>query len=163
MLEAKPLKTEIKYTFETWGCEHLRAGLISTPNLLYLTMTEQVSNHKKNRKMMLHVLKFVPVMTKKTNFVVWVRERTIPNERQPLVGEVSANFHRRYHIASITDPYGSILGLLHRSRYFFFQVAPELYSRGWVDLVPDPLLLTKSGSAGNRIRTSGSVARNSDH
>jgi hypothetical protein len=29
--------------------------------------------------------------------------------------------------------------------------------------VPDPLLLRKSGSAGNRTRTSGSVARNSDH
>jgi hypothetical protein len=32
-----------------------------------------------------------------------------------------------------------------------------------VDTVPDPLLLRKSGSAGNRTRTSGSVARNSDH
>jgi hypothetical protein len=32
-----------------------------------------------------------------------------------------------------------------------------------VDPVPDKLLLRKSGSAGNRIRVSGSVARNSDH
>jgi hypothetical protein len=32
-----------------------------------------------------------------------------------------------------------------------------------VDPVPNPLLLRKSGSAGNRIRTSVSVARNSDH
>jgi hypothetical protein len=32
-----------------------------------------------------------------------------------------------------------------------------------VDPVPDPLLLRKSGSAGNRTRTSGSVARNSDY
>jgi hypothetical protein len=32
-----------------------------------------------------------------------------------------------------------------------------------VDPVPDPLLLRKSGSAGNRTRTSGSVARNSGH
>jgi hypothetical protein len=31
-----------------------------------------------------------------------------------------------------------------------------------VDPVPDPLLLTKSGSAGNLTRISGSVARNSD-
>jgi hypothetical protein len=29
--------------------------------------------------------------------------------------------------------------------------------------VPDPLLLRKSGSAGNRTQTSGSAARNSDH
>jgi hypothetical protein len=48
-------------------------------------------------------------------------------------------------------------------RYFFFQVAPKLYSRGRVDPVPDPLFLRKSGSAGNRARTSGTVARNSDH
>jgi hypothetical protein len=32
-----------------------------------------------------------------------------------------------------------------------------------VDPVPDPLLLRKSGSAGNRTRTSRSVARNPDH
>jgi hypothetical protein len=32
-----------------------------------------------------------------------------------------------------------------------------------VDPVPDPLLLRKSGSAANRTRTSGSVARNADH
>jgi hypothetical protein len=31
-----------------------------------------------------------------------------------------------------------------------------------VDPVPDPLLLRKSGSVGNRTRTSRSVARNSD-
>jgi hypothetical protein len=32
-----------------------------------------------------------------------------------------------------------------------------------VDPVPDPLLLRKSGIAGNRTRASGSVARNSGH
>ena len=35
---------------------------------------------------------------------------------------------------------------------FFIQVAPQLTSRGWVDPVPDPLLLRKSGSAGDRTR-----------
>jgi hypothetical protein len=30
--------------------------------------------------------------TKKLNSVAWVRERTVPTERPPLVGEVSANF-----------------------------------------------------------------------
>jgi hypothetical protein len=43
----------------------------------------------------------------------------------------------------------------------FYQVAPQLYSRGWVDPVPD--LLHFSGSAGNRTWASGSVAKNSDH
>jgi hypothetical protein len=66
-------------------------------------------------------------------------------------------------VVSVTDSYGLILGFLDRSRYFFFQAAPQLYSGGWVNPVPDPLLLRKSGSAGSRTRTSGSVARNSDH
>jgi hypothetical protein len=34
------------------------------------------------------------------------------------------------HVVSVTDPYGSIFGFLDRSRCFFFQVVPELYSRG---------------------------------
>jgi hypothetical protein len=66
------------------------------------------------------------------------------------------------HMVSVTNPYGRNLGFLYRSRYFFFQVAPQLYPRGCVDPVPDQLLLRKSGSARNRTRTSGSVARNSN-
>jgi hypothetical protein len=53
---------------------------------------------------------------------------------------------------STMDPYGRILDYLDRSRYFFFQIAPQLYSRGWVDPVPDPLLLRKYDSVGNRTR-----------
>jgi hypothetical protein len=34
-------------------------------------------------------------------------------------------------VISVIDPYGRILDFLEQSRYFFFQVAPELYSRGW--------------------------------
>jgi hypothetical protein len=67
-----------------------------------------------------------------------------------------------YHVDSAADPYGRNLGFLDRSRYFIFQVAPQLYSRAWVDPVPDSLLLRKSVSVGNRTRTSGCVARNSD-
>jgi hypothetical protein len=70
---------------------------------------------------------------------------------------------RACRVVSVTNPYGRILGLLERSRYSFIQVAPQLHSRGWVDPVPDPLLLSKSGGAGNRTRTFGCVARNSDH
>jgi hypothetical protein len=44
------------------------------------------------------------------------------------------------------------LSLPDRSRQCFFQVAPYLSLRGWVDLVPDPLLLRKSGSAENLTR-----------
>jgi hypothetical protein len=30
------------------------------------------------------------------------------------------------HVVRVIDPYGSILGFLDRSRYFFFQVAPHV-------------------------------------
>jgi hypothetical protein len=73
--------------------------------------------------------------------MVWVRERTIPTERQPLVGEVIANF------CGQRVPRGERDGsLLPYSRFFrqepllFYQVAPQLYSGGWVDPVSDPLL-----------------------
>jgi hypothetical protein len=65
-------------------------------------------------------------------------------------------------VVRTTYSYSRILGFIFQSCYFFFQVAPQLYSQGWVDTVPDPLL-RKSGSVGNQTQTSGSVARNSDH
>jgi hypothetical protein len=37
---------------------------------------------------------------------------------------------RGCRVVSATDPHGRILGFLDRSRYYFFQVAPQLYSRG---------------------------------
>jgi hypothetical protein len=89
--------------------------------------------------------------------MAWVSELTIPTERLLLVDEVSAN------VVSVTDLYIHILRFLDQSHYFSFQIAPKLYSRGWVDPIPDPLLLRKSGSTVNRTWTSGSVARNSDH
>jgi hypothetical protein len=55
------------------------------------------------------------------------------------------------------SPTAVISVFLDRSRYFFSQVSPQLYSRNCVYPVPDPLLLRKSGSAGNGTRTSGSV------
>jgi hypothetical protein len=89
--------------------------------------------------------------------MAWVHERTILTERPPLVGEVSKLVptfaDRGCHMVSVTDPYGSILGFLGRSRYVFFQIAPQLYSRGWVNPVPHSLILRRSGS------TSESVAK----
>jgi hypothetical protein len=54
------------------------------------------------------------------------------------------------HVVSVTDPYVHILGFLDMSRNLFFQVAAQLYARGGVDPVPDPLLLSKSSSSENR-------------
>jgi hypothetical protein len=58
---------------------------------------------------------------------------------------------RECRVVSALDPYGHILGFLDQSHYCFLQVA-QLYSRGWVDAVPDPLFLRRSGSAGSQTR-----------
>jgi hypothetical protein len=86
-----------------------------------------------------------------------------PNDRCLSSNLVPTFADRGWRVVSVTDPYSSILGFLDRSRYCFFQVAPQLYSQGWVDPVLDPLLIGKSGNAGSRSRASGSAAMNSDH
>jgi hypothetical protein len=92
----------------------------------------------------------------------WCQSKFQPSDRH-LSAKLLATFaDKECHVVSVTYPYGRILGFVDRSRYFF-QVAPQLFSRGWVDPVPDPKLFRKSGSAGNRTRASRSVARNSYH
>jgi hypothetical protein len=86
---------------------------------------EQCKGHKKN---------------KRTDSMVWVRERTIPTERPPLVGEVIANFCGQRVPRDQRD--GSLRPYSRVSRQeplLFYQVAPQLYPRGWVNPVPDPL------------------------
>jgi hypothetical protein len=45
---------------------------------------------------------------------------------------------RGCQVVSVMDPHSNILDFPDRSCYFFFQVAPRLYSRRWVD----PILLS---------------------
>jgi hypothetical protein len=84
-----------------------------------------------------------------------VRKRTISTERPPLVDEILVQTFVDRGVSRgqrSGTPTAVNFSFLDRSFYFFFQVAPRLCSWGWVDLVPDPLLLRKSGSAGNRTR-----------
>jgi hypothetical protein len=84
----------------------------------------------------------------KKNSVVLVRERTLPTEGPPLVGEVSAKFlDRGCHVVSVTYP------LRPYSR--FSRPEPLLFLPSSSSIV-----LTRLSSAGNRTETSGSVARN---
>jgi hypothetical protein len=96
--------------------------------------------------------------------VVLVRERTIPIERPPLVGEVSATFAdkgvTRHHRDGSIRPYCRIsrpepLVFLSSSSSVVLTRLSGPRSR--------PTTSRKICSAGNRTRTSGSVARNSDH
>jgi hypothetical protein len=64
------------------------------------------------------------ITTMKLNSVAKVRERTIPSERPPPVGEVSVTWSAQRIPTAVN------LCFLDRSRYFFIQVAPQLTSRG---------------------------------
>jgi hypothetical protein len=77
----------------------------------------------------------------KLNSVASVRERTNrPTDRCMSAKLVPTFADRGCHVVSLTDPYCRILVFLDRSRYFIFKVAPQLYLRGWVGSVPNPLL-----------------------
>jgi hypothetical protein len=91
---------------------------------------------------------------KRTPWPEFASELYRPSDRRLSEKLMPTFAHRGCHVVSVMDPYGRILDFLDRSRYVFFRSAPQLYSRGWVDLVPDPLLLRKSGY---RSRTPGSV------
>jgi hypothetical protein len=67
----------------------------------------------------------------KLNSVILVREQTMPTERLPLVAKlVPPSADTGSHVVSTTDSYSRVLESQDRSRYYFFQVAPQLYSRG---------------------------------
>ena len=73
----------------------------------------------------------------------------------PPVGEVSVNFCGWRGVTWSAQRVPTAVNLCFldlEPLLFFIQVAPQLTSRGWVDPVPDPLLLRKSGSAGDRTR-----------
>jgi hypothetical protein len=61
-------------------------------------------------------------------------------------------------VVSTTDIYGRILGFLDRSRYFFFQVAPQLTHEAEWTPFQTHYFSENLVSSGNQTRSSGSVA-----
>jgi hypothetical protein len=67
----------------------------------------------------------------KLNSVALVGERTMPTQRPPIVREVVPTFaDRGCCLSAQRIPPVVSLDFLYRSRYYFFQVAPQLSSRG---------------------------------
>jgi hypothetical protein len=87
---------------------------------------------------------------KQTNSMALVRKQQ-PTDRHLSANLVTTFADRGCRVVRETDPHGHILRFIDQSHYYIFQVAPQLYSRGWVDPVPDPLLLIKFGSNENWI------------
>jgi hypothetical protein len=76
---------------------------------------------------------------KKTPWPQSASELYRPSDRR-LSAKLVPTFLRIEGPRGVTNPYGRILDFLDWSRYYFFQVTPQLYSWGWVDPVPDTLL-----------------------
>jgi hypothetical protein len=72
-----------------------------------------------------------------------------PSDRRLSAKLVPTFADRGCQLVSVTFPYGRILRFLEQSRYSFLQVAPQLYSRGWVNPVLDLVLPRKPSSAEN--------------
>ena len=64
----------------------------------------------------------------KLNSVALIRERTIPTERPPPVGEVSANFCGIYgcHVVSATDPHGRLISLFWTGAATFYSSSSSI-------------------------------------
>jgi hypothetical protein len=72
------------------------------------------------------VLNWLSKERKKTPWLQSASELYLPSDR--LSAKVVPTFaDRRCHVVIATDLYCRILGFLDRSRYFFFQAAPQLY------------------------------------
>jgi hypothetical protein len=67
---------------------------------------------------------------KQTPWLEFAGELYRPSDRRLWAKLVPTFVERGCNVVSPTDPHGRILCFLDRNRYSFFQVAPQLYSRG---------------------------------
>jgi hypothetical protein len=73
------------------------------------------------------VIRFHSILDGTTNELRVLKSTSEPYRR--LLAKLVPNLvDRRRRVVSATDPHGRILGVLDRSRYFFFKVARQLYS-----------------------------------
>jgi hypothetical protein len=73
------------------------------------------------------------VIQKQTQWPESASELYRPSDHRLSAKLVPTFADRWCHVVSVTDLYCRNLGFLDRSSYFFFQVAPQFYSLGWVD------------------------------
>jgi hypothetical protein len=73
---------------------------------------------------------FIKQKKKQTPWPYSASELYGPSDRRLSAKLVRTFEDRGCGVVSATDPHGRILGFLDRSRYYFFQAAAQLYSRG---------------------------------
>jgi hypothetical protein len=124
-------------------CCHMTADISDRETQAKLEITNRITRF-------MHLVFSPDLQITRLNPMVWVRERTIPTERPQLVSEVIENFCGEKMPRGLRDGFLRPYSRFSRQEpLLFYQVTPQLYSRGWVDPVSDPLHFF-SGSAGNR-------------
>jgi hypothetical protein len=99
--------------------------------------------------------------TKQTSWSESASELYRPSERRLSAKWLPTFADKGCHVVSVTDASGRILAFLDRSRYFSIkQLLSCTHEAEWTPFQTHYIV---SGSAGNRTRASGSVAKNSDH
>jgi hypothetical protein len=97
---------------------------------------------------------------KKTPWSDSASELYRPSDRRLSAKWYSTFADRGWHVVSVTDPYGRILGFIDRSRYF--SIKDHFSCTHEAEWTPFQTHYFFFGSAGNRTRTSGSAAKNSN-
>jgi hypothetical protein len=90
-----------------------------------LKEVQHLIRHVAGRKGRKFFLSFRYVQNKKPPWPQSASELYPPSDRRLSAKVVPAFADRGCHVVSTADPYSRILGFLDRSRYFFFQIAPQ--------------------------------------
>jgi hypothetical protein len=98
--------------YARWRCNTVR--------VIQWTLRSRVSTYKKKRAM------YQADLLKLEDYNHGVI--SLDGNQRPTHPKCWIHWERWRHVVSVTDPYGRILGFLDLARYFFFQVAPQLYS-----------------------------------
>jgi hypothetical protein len=159
----------LRYVWPVTGAHYTKLGLFTLPPSLYVAVALLFGLHTVTLTSLLFTFHWpmctvgeghIAVYNKQTNSTALVRERTIPTERPPLVGQVNANFcwSRGCRVVSATDPHGRILVSLDRSRYFFICTHEAEWTPFQTHYCSENLVAPRIEPG-----TSGSVTRNSNH
>jgi hypothetical protein len=123
--------------FSTMKKEAIYASETLTSNELHVVMSQNIGLFI-NIMTLLIVKKiklpnFVNEFSNETRFKTKTKPRGLSHRQSDrlLSAKLLPTFpDRGCRVVSATDPHGRIIGYLDRRRYFFFQAAPQLYSRG---------------------------------
>jgi hypothetical protein len=147
------------------GSKQVYGHFILTLGSHCVTMQSQVTVHYKLKIIRLNMEQICipPKKNKQTPRSESASELYRPSDRRLSAKWLPTCADRRCQVVSVTDPYGRISRFSRQEPLLFYQVAPQFVLTRLSAPRSSPTTFLFSGSAGNRTRASGSVAKNSDH